>query len=146
MADPLSITASIIAILGVTDRVGKALAKIKIANDSPDEILALINEVSDFKVVLYDTERHFRNSAQTSDAATADLYSHLSDLINRAKKPLLQLEQMTEYQFKKPETHDGHFKVSRIEWLRAKLVVGRLRQTLRDTRQNIQSHLALINS
>ena len=72
MADPLSITASIIAVLGAADSVSKVLSKIRIFNDSPDGLLALINEVSDFKVVLYDIERHFRNSPQASDAATAD--------------------------------------------------------------------------
>ena len=146
MADPLSFTASIIAILGVTDSVGKALSKIKVLKESPDELLALINEVSDFKVVLYDIERQFRDRPQTSNASTTDQYSHLSDLIYRAKDPLLKLEEMIEYQFKRAESGDGHFRVSRIEWLRAKVVVERLRQTLRDTRQNIQSYMALINS
>ena len=146
MADPLSIIASIIAILGAADSVSKALSKIKIFSDSPDGLLVLINEVSDFKVVLYDIERHFRNSPQASDAATVEQYSHLADLISRGKDPLLQLEQMIEYQFKRAETRDGQFRVSRVEWLRAKLVVERLRQTLRDTRQNIQSHMALIHS
>ena len=146
MADPLSLTASIIAILGVTDSVGKALSKVRVLKESPDELLALINEVSDFKVVLYDIERQFRNRPPTSDALMVDQYSHLSELIQRAKDPLLKLEEMIEYQFKRAESGDGHFKVSRIEWLRAKVVVERLRQTLRDTRQNIQSYMTLINT
>ena len=54
MGDPLSITASVIAILGAADSVRKVLSKIRLLNASPDELLALINEVSDFKVVLYD--------------------------------------------------------------------------------------------
>ena len=146
MADPLSLTASIIAILGVVDSVGKALSKIKVLTESPDELLALINEVSDFKVVLYDIERYFRNPPQTSNAAITDQYFHISELVNRAKGPLLQLEQMIEYHFKRAETINGQYRISRIEWLRAKMAVERLRQSLRDMRQNVQMHMTLIHS
>ena len=144
MADPLSIIASIIAILGATDSVGKALSKIVIPNSTSDELLALINEISDFKVVLYDVERNFRDPPPNHIAVLADQYSHLATLINRGKGTILKLEEMIEYKFKRAEVKDGPYKVSRIEWLRAKLEVERLRKTLRDIRQNIQLHMALI--
>ena len=49
MADPLSIIASVTAILGAADSVSKDLFNIKVFIDSPDELLTLINEVSDFQ-------------------------------------------------------------------------------------------------
>ena len=97
MADPLSITASVIAILGAADSVGKVLSKIRLLNASSDELLALINEVSDFKVVLYDVGRNFRDPSMTNHPVTADQHAHLVDLIDRGKGILLQLEQMIEY-------------------------------------------------
>ena len=146
MADPLSITASIIAVLGALDSVGKAIAKVRTLKNSSDDLIALINEVSDYKVVLHDIERHFRNPPQSSDTAAIDQHTHLASLIKRAKDPLLELEQMIEHRFQKTEARDGQVKVSRVEWLRAKSAVERLRQKLRDTRQNIQSYTSLINS
>ena len=99
MVDPLSLTASIIAVLGISNSVGKALSKIKLINESPDELLALINEVSDIRVVLYDIDCHFRKLPPIcpTETASVELHSHLSDLVNRAKGPFFQLEQMVEY-------------------------------------------------
>ena len=81
----------------------------------------------------------------TNHPVTADQHAHLVDLIDRGKGILLQLERMIEYQFKRAETTDGQFRVSRHKWLRAKLVVERLRQALRGIRQNIQSHMSSIS-
>ena len=72
MADPLSLTASIIAVLGATDSVGKALSKIKYLKESPNELLALINEVSDFKIVLYDIKRHLCDRPYNSDSSMTE--------------------------------------------------------------------------
>ena len=56
MADPLSITASVIAVLGAAEGVNKTLARIKNLIDAPRK-LTLINEVSDLTLVLGDLER-----------------------------------------------------------------------------------------
>ena len=57
MADPLSITASVIAVLGAAEGVNKTLARIKNLIDAPRKLLTLINEVSDLTLVLGDLER-----------------------------------------------------------------------------------------
>ena len=54
MADPLSITASIIAVIGAAEGVGKTLTKIRNIRNAPTELLALINEVSDLRTILND--------------------------------------------------------------------------------------------
>ena len=148
MADPLSITASAITILGAVDNVCTALSKIRILRDAPDELLALNNEVSDFKVVLHTIERHFDGHGETgrTSAIASESLSNLSSLINRAKDPITKLEELIEYRFKKAPFDDGHFRVSRTEWLRARSVVERLRQNIRDSRQNIQAQMMLIGS
>jgi hypothetical protein len=43
--DPLSITVSVITLLGVVKGVAKGLAKLKSYREAPDEIIPLINEV-----------------------------------------------------------------------------------------------------
>ena len=58
MADPLSITASIIAVVGAAECVTKTLAKIRSIRNAPDELLALINEVSDLKIILSDIQNY----------------------------------------------------------------------------------------
>ena len=144
MADPLSIIASITAVIGAADSVGKALLRIKLLHDSPKQLLALINEVSDFRIVLYSVEKQFCRPQDVK--SNSDHLSHLSDMIGKAKVTLLQLDELIEYRFKRPDSTDGHLNVSRVEWLRAEVTVERLRQALRDVKQNIESQMGLMNS
>ena len=57
MADPLSITASVIAVMGAADGVNTIFAKIKNFVDASKKLLALINEVSDLTLVLGDVKK-----------------------------------------------------------------------------------------
>ena len=50
--DPLSLIMSIIAVLGVDGRAVGRLQKIAFLQQTPDAMLALSNEISDFQLVL----------------------------------------------------------------------------------------------
>ena len=141
MADPLSITASIIAVVGAAEGVTKTLAKIKSIRNAPDELLALINEVSDLKLIISDIQNHI--VIQRAQIPQTEL-QNISTLIKRAKDKLLELDQLIQYRLVKPES--DQIKVSRREWLRAKAVIERFRQDLRDIRLNIITQMAVINS
>ena len=141
MADPLSITASIIAVVGAAEGVTKTLAKIKSIRNAPDELLALMNEVSDLKLVISDIQNHI--VIQRAQTPQTEL-QNISTLVKRAKDKLLELDQLIQYRLVKPES--DQIKVSRREWLRAKAVIERFRQNLRDIRLNIITQMAVINS
>jgi len=46
MAEPLSITASILAILGAAEKTGKGLERLRTLHNAPDELQYVLNEVS----------------------------------------------------------------------------------------------------
>ena len=142
MGDPLSVIASVIAVFGAVESISRSLNKIR---ESSKEVLALIDEVSDLKDVVYAIERRLRDQPAVFDAEITDQYSHLSALMNRAKELILVLDRRIEYQLTKPEPMGNRPKVSKLEWLRVKPHVERVRQDLRDIRHNIQSHMAVIN-
>ena len=50
--DPLSLTASLIAVIGVGGNVAKSLKKVLAFRDAPKELLALNKEIIDFRLVL----------------------------------------------------------------------------------------------
>ncbi|KAF2660578.1 hypothetical protein K491DRAFT_711773 [Lophiostoma macrostomum CBS 122681] len=52
MADPLSLTAGIIAVVGAAEKTGKGLEKLRTLHDAPDELEYALNEISDMRVVL----------------------------------------------------------------------------------------------
>ena len=57
MADPLSVTASVIAVVGAaTNVINTSSSLIKTLRHAPTEICALINEVEDLRAVLVDVE------------------------------------------------------------------------------------------
>ena len=142
MADPLSVTASVIAIMGAAEGVSKALARIKEIKNAPSELLALMNEFADLRVVLGDVERNIRN-AQRSKLPEREL-AHLSTIANKAKDQLLELDQLFHYRLVKPNA--SQFKISRREWARAKATIKRFRNSLRDVRLDILTQMAVISS
>ena len=109
MADPLSITASIIAVVTAAEGVSKTLAKIKNAQRAPSELLALVNEVSDLRVILSDVDSHLRRDAER--ALLSDPLQHMATLLQRAKNQLLQLDQLIQYQLVKPDSTTANLKV-----------------------------------
>ena len=145
MADPLSITASIIAVVGAAEGITKTLAKFKSIRNAPDELLALINEVSDLNIILSNVQSYIIHNTQKPQISQEEL-QNISTLINRAKEKLLELDQLIQYQLVKPESIPDRLKVSRREWLRARGTIEKLRQSLRDIRLNIVTHMVVVNS
>ena len=112
MADPLSITVSIIAVVGAAEGVTKTLAKIKSIRNAPDELLALIKEVSDLMIILRDLQNYVNQNTHRPQISQEELES-ISTLINRAKDKLLELDKLIQYKLVKPESITDQIKVYR---------------------------------
>ena len=118
MADPLSVTASIIAIITAAEGVSKALVKIGNYQNIPNEFLALMNEVSDLKVVMLDIDAYLKTIPDKS--SPLETLQHTKTLLIRGKEELLELDRLIQYQLIKPETTLPNAKVSRHRWIKAK--------------------------
>ncbi|MCJ1359818.1 MAG: hypothetical protein MMC33_009821 [Icmadophila ericetorum] len=113
MAEALSLAASIIAIIGVAQGVANTLTKIKNIRNAPDKALALINEVSNFRVVL----ETVRRSTAITQLPETEL-SEVASLVERAKDVLLELDNLTHYQLLKLDSGQNGIKVSYFAWVR----------------------------
>ena len=145
MADPLSITASIIAVIGAAEGVSKSLAKIKNIRNAPQEILGLINEVSDLRIILRDVERYVIREVNQHSHSPEQLQT-LSILIIRASDYLLELDKVIQYRLVKASSTSADFKVSRREWAVARSTIEKFRQSLRDVKLNIITQMGVMNS
>ena len=96
MADPLSLVASIVALVGAAESVGKVLVRIKNLYNAPDEYLALINELTDLNIILSGVQGYIIHIADRPPAAQADI-QNMSTLVDRAKANLLEIEKLVEY-------------------------------------------------
>ena len=144
MADGLSLVASIIAVIGAAEGVMRTFSRIKSIGHAPDELLALMNEVSDLQIILDDVQSYIRNS-QRPQMSQKHL-QHLSLFIDRAKVKLLELDELIYYRVLKPEGSLKNIKLSKKEWLKAVETIDRFRKALRDIRLNIVTHMMTINS
>ena len=145
MADPLSITASIVAVIGAAGGITKILGKIKNLRNAPNELLALFNEVSDLQIILKDLQHYILQNIERPQILQEEL-QHISILVGRAKDKLLELDELIQYRLVKPESISDQIKVSKREWARAKDSIERFRQSLRDIRLNIATHMVVVNS
>ena len=145
MADPLSITASIVTLVGVADAIVKSFQKARNLRNAPCEVLALYNEVKDLRVVLDDATGCISEIDETSTAVTRRL-RHMDHLVKKAKEQMLGLDEIIQRRILKSGSLDDEFQVSGKQWMRAKGPVEAIRQNLRDTRLNIMTQIMAINA
>lgn len=138
--DPLSLTASIVAVIGAADTMGKGLRRIVALKDVPDIILALNNEVAELRVLLQEIDSLLFGRHQ-STASRQYLHSSLLPNVLRAKDKLRALESLLEHRLKKT---DGG--IDKIAWLRVEDKVRRIQKELRETRLNINTALSVLDS
>ena len=135
MADPLSITTSIIAVIGAAETVGKTLNRIRDMTNAPDEILALSNEISDLTVVL----KHVETYATAADRAVTspEHLEHILVLAKRAQSRLAQLERVMHKYLPGPVAASWRSSLSRFRWACLKTKINGLRVDLRDIKLSI---------
>ena len=145
MADPLSIAASIITVIGAADSVGKVLSKIKIARNAPAEVLALQNEISDLQLVLEDVNLCNWGERRVQPSTISERFKRLEILITRTESRLCELNRILNHRLIRTHSVTGVPLVSRAIWLRVRGAVEDIRCSLRVARQDITLQLASIN-
>jgi hypothetical protein len=143
--DPLSITASSIAILGTITGTSKGISKLVSLRDAPIELQALYNEVEAFRsllVIIQSSLRHVQGSEAYEEYGQA-----LCNLLTEAKQAVLELECTIEYQLRRGVEVDqnGLPKVSRMTWMRSAGKIEELRMKIKNSRGNLSTGLQAIS-
>ena len=126
MADPLSLAASIIAVVGAVDEVTKGLRRLKAAKDAPKGLQDLLEDVEQLEIVL--------NCVKSAVLSSGSQPIELATLTGEAGSKLLELRSLIEYTLTKAGVSD---KVDRWQWLRKGNEVERLRSQLGTIRLNL---------
>ena len=142
MADPLSIIASIVAVIGVAESAGKTLNRIRNLMNAPDEVLALSNEFSDLTAVLRHVETYV--TAANGAVISPEHLQHLSVLVKRAHSKLAQLEQIMLNHLPRPEGANRRGSLLRLRWALLKPKVNGLRVDLRDIKLSIIVQITIV--
>jgi len=137
--DPLSFTASLIAIITLTGTVTTSLNELRtVLKDAPDDLLTLLDEIKDFQAVL-------SGLRDIGPGSPPDAFLELSTLPSRATNKLLELEKILHHKIlpyvpapcEKPE-------VPKLRWLRVRGRIGAIREDLRDLRLQLVTALTSI--
>ena len=142
MAEAISFVASIVGVVGAAESVAKILNSIRSLANAPDEICALVNEVSDFIVVLRDIH-NYSIKAETAITSLPHLGA-LSTLIERANERLILLQRLLQADILKPNRANHQF-VTRAQWAVVKKRINGLRMDIRDIRSNTIIQIATIS-
>ena len=129
MADPLSITASLITILSTTKGVVK---RAKVLRGAPQELEDLLSDITRFDNFLLNIRRRSWSSDDSVDG--------LRELLEDAQKKLLEFNEFVQYTLTKAGSSD---KVDHWQWLRKQDHVRKLRDNLREARANLMALLGV---
>lgn len=140
--DPLSLSASIITVVAATASSIKLLKKAQGFCHLPDQLCALLNEISDLRCVLRILE------GMSEEEASEELRGSLTRLLRRAKLALDELDVLLRATLVTSENEEEHTKlrVSRWIWVRRQSQMKRLRAEIKDVRTCTQMTLLGINS
>lgn len=142
--DPLSVTASILAVIGAGSTVSKGLKKIISAGRLPI-LLQLNNEVTDLQVVVQGVHDLLQQLSQINrdDEGFLSARAGLVSALGHVKETLLALESLIAYQLTTIHSRDGRTRVDRISWLQVEKKVRSIKDDIRTNRVRLSTALSL---
>ena len=139
--DPLSLTASLLAILGAGGAVAKGLDKIRRLKDTPSVLLQLNNEIADLHLLIHAVDEIFH---EHTDSIKSSQHQIIYSILCRAKEALLELEELISYRWTK-ETDQG-LEINRTAWVRAQTKVTEMTGKIRNVRTNLNGAWTVISA
>ena len=144
--DPLSISVSIVALIGAAQQVAVGLNKLASLRGSPAAVLALNNELSDLRLVLSEAEplllKHGRATfASQTAASTVANDTRLKLSIEGAKDKLVEMESIIQNRLM---TRLGA--IDKIGWLKEQDRIRKALEDIRIVRLNITAMLGIVTS
>lgn len=141
--DPLSLTASIIAIVQISGTIGKGLKKIVNLRNAPDIFLALNNEVADLQCILQDVNSLLR---QRLDTTGQEPLGSLVRALEKAKQTLSKLEILLAYDLTTTKRNGNEARLDRSVWIRAEAKVYQIKDEIREDKSSLSSALSILTS
>ena len=150
--DPLSLIASIIAILGVGGQAAKAVRKLAALKGAPDLVLALNNEISDLHLVvlaIQDVFQRQQNSGRpfpNNQVDEVSVNTSVTNSLRQAKEILIELEALHNRLNTSASGSSGSTTFNKVAWLREQRKVRKAQEDLRNVRLKLAAALGILNS
>ena len=139
MADPLSLTTSILAVLGACSTASKTLANFRALKDARLVVQTLNNEISDLYVVMIDAKEHFENAEGCSSATRSvdsAFLKRCSSTLDRTRDKIIEAESLIQYQLIKAG-RETELKIDKNAYWREHGRLGQLKTDIRESKHSI---------
>ncbi|KZL67134.1 ankyrin repeat protein (B-cell lymphoma 3-encoded protein) [Colletotrichum tofieldiae] len=146
--DPLSITASVITLLGTVVASAKALEAVRNVHNAPKQVAAALNEVTDLRAVVGMIEHSINGLSDDEKQKHKVICQSLYDLASKANRTLQELHAIIKKVFPSKSiagSEEHVYVLSRRMWLREKSAIERHFVNLQSTRKNLDSALSSLN-
>ena len=132
--EPLSVTASIVAVLGVARRLSKGVGLLKAAKGAPESLDDLLLHLSSIEEVL--------QAIQDVSTEPSTVSAGLTRVLDRTKEKFVEMESLIQYTL--IEAGESS-KVDRWQWLRKRDEVERLQRQLDALRNDLTALISTQN-
>lgn len=123
----------------------KCVRKLRGLAQASDDVMSLVNEISDFSSVLTQVIVHHQHVETLSDEAAKQSQVAVRGLLRRAEGELVELHDYVQRRFLRSNgTQDA--KVNRVAWLTNKEQITRMRQSIRSIRSDLTLAIGTANS
>ena len=140
--DPLSLTASIIAIVGAGSKLAQTVKKIASLRGAPAVLLALNNEIADLQLALLAIIDVYEGGHTVQESTAASLSSTLLQV----RTSIEQLVGLVARVQKPSNGATDGLKLNRVAWLREQSRLNGVNNDMRDCRRKLISLTGLLTS
>ena len=150
--DPLSITASILTIVGVGGQAAKAVKRLASLKGAPDLVFALNNEISDLHLVALAIQDVLQRQ-QTGGASftedrvvEANVDASVTNSLRYANDKVVELEALHSRLITTASGPSGSTTFNKTVWLREQKRIKKMQEDLRNVRLKLADALSVLNS
>ena len=108
-------------------------------------ILALNNEISDFRLVIFELATYLQQESTRSLSNARTFSTNIPPILNRAIDRLIELESLIEYKLILPRS-DGGIRLNKTSWIWERQKVKRLLEDIRSMRTNLVAVVGVLIS
>ena len=140
MADPLSIVASAITLGSAVGAAKKTLDKAKTLFKANDELLALMNELTNIQMIASGLSEEVQRR-QDRDSLSQPSITTLVSLLDQIKNVVGELDKLIHYRLIREHKQNGEVKAEKITWAREQGNISLHRDRLRYLRLDLDVQL-----
>ena len=146
--DPLFVTASVIAIVGVSGQAAEAIRKLAAVRSAPDLVLALNNEITDLHLVISAIQDAFQRQRVTTLPTSVTGSGYHTSIASSLQQALDKVQELQALHVRlKPITPNasGVLKLSSVRWVRVQSRVRQMRDDLKTVRLQLVGALGMLS-